>query len=110
MDARRWLILALVLLPFAGFSLWLAGQFLTARRAETENILRRGQRADAEVLAIERGPRGGKITYRFIAAGWKHPITVTSRLPAGLAPLVGERIAVRYLPGHPHITVILPPH
>lgn len=108
MDARRWLILALTVLPFAGFSLWLAGQFLRARREETENILRRGQHAEAEVLAIAHGARGGTLTCRFIAAGWKNPITVTVKLPAGRPPVIGERIAVRYLPGHPHIAVIAP--
>jgi hypothetical protein len=96
------LILATILVPTAGFGVWLAGHYLRARRAERQAILRRGVRTEAEVV----GSRGGRIEYRFEVSGWPRPITGHGRVPPAAAPPPGGRIAVRYLPGHPHISAI----
>ena len=96
------LILAAILVPTVGFGLWLAGHFLRARRAEQQAILRRGVRTLAEVTRS----RGGRVEYRFEVSGWPRPITGHGRMPRATAPVEGGRIAIRYLPGHPHISTI----
>jgi len=42
MSWHGWLIFAMVALPLMGFLLWIFGQFLRARREETETVLRKG--------------------------------------------------------------------
>lgn len=103
MTAHGWFVLAMVLLPAAGFALWLYGQFLRARREEAATVLRKGVLAQAEVVAID----GHTVNFRFLASGWEHPITVASRAEGGRRFEIGEKIQVRYLPAHPHISVIV---
>ena len=108
MSWHGWLIFAMVALPLIGFLLWIFGQFLRARREETETVLRKGLPAQAEIIACAPGLRGATVRYRFLAPGWEHPIVVTQRLPRGSKFAVGDKVAIRYLPRHPHIAVIVP--
>ena len=108
MSWHGWLIFSVVALPLIGFLLWVFGQFLRARREETETVLRKGLRADAEIIGYAPHLRCATVQYRFIAAGWENPIAVTQRLPRGSKFAVGDKVAIRYLPGHPHISVIVP--
>ncbi len=103
MSSHGWFVLAMTLLPAAGFVLWLYGQFLRARREEAATVLRRGVLAQAEVVAV----RGDTVSFRFPAPGWEHPITVDGRAEKGRRFEIGEKIQVRYLPAHPHISVIV---
>lgn len=105
---HHWLIFAVVALPFLGFSVWLFGQFLNARREETQTVLRKGLPGEAEITGYLPHVRGATVQYRFLASGWKNPITVTKRVPGTWKFAVGEKVAIRYLPGHPHISVIVP--
>lgn len=92
-----------ILLPAAGFFLWLAGHFVRARRAERESILRKGVEVQAEVLSCARG----RVAYRFQVSGWPLPVTGRGRVRGSVLPEPGDRIAVRYLAGHPHISAIV---
>ncbi|HEX7812094.1 MAG TPA: hypothetical protein VF460_09325 [Burkholderiales bacterium] len=103
MTAHGWFVLAVVLLPAGGFALWLYGQFLRARREEAATVLRKGVLAQAEVVAVV----GQAVSFRFHASGWEHPITVAGRAEKGRRLEIGEKIQVRYLPAHPHISVIV---
>lgn len=107
MSWHGWLILSIVALPLIGFLLWLFGQFLKAKREETESVMRKGLAAEAEITGYTTHLRGANVQYRFLAAGWENPIAVTQRLPRGSSIAVGDKVAVRYLPGHPHISVIV---
>ena len=49
MSWHGWLIFCVVALPLAGFLLWVSGQYLRARREETETVLRKGVPAEAEI-------------------------------------------------------------
>lgn len=104
-DVSVSLIILAILLPAAGFSLWLAGNFMRARRAEIRTILEKGIEVEAHVI----GSRRGRIDYRFDVSGWPRPITGRGRMGKGPMPARGDRIAVRYLPGHPHISTIVEP-
>jgi len=97
------LIFLAILVPTAGFVLWLAGHFMRARRAEVEAILRKGVLVQAEVV----GRRRSRVDYQFEAPGWPQPIKGRGRVRRGAMPAEGERIPVRYLPGHPHISTIV---
>src|SRR5882762_6341105 len=108
MSWHGWLILAIVALPLIGFLLWVFGQFLRAKREETETVLRKGLPAEAEITGYSPRLRGATVQYRFLATGWEHPIAVTQKLPRGRKFAVGDKVAIRYLPGHPHIAVIVP--
>jgi len=108
MSWHGWLIFAMVALPLIGFLLWIFGQFLKARREETETVLRKGLSAQAEIIGCAPGLRGATVRYRFLAPGWEHLIVVTQRLPPGSKFAVGDKVAIRYLPAHPHIAVIVP--
>ena len=108
MSLNSWLLLAIAALPTIGFPLWVFAQFLKARREETETVLRKGLLAEAEVMGYVPHVRGGMVQYRFRAAGWEHPIAVSQRLPPGSTFALGDKVAVRYLPRHPHIAVIVP--
>lgn len=103
MSGHGWFVLAMTLLPTAGFGLWLYGQFLRARREEAATVLRRGLLAQAEVVAVS----GDTVSYRFLASGREHPITVDGRAEKNRKFEIGEKIQVRYLPAHPHISVIV---
>ncbi len=102
-----WLIFTMVALPLMGFLLWIFGQFLRARGEETETVLRKGLPAQAEIIGCTPQLRGTTVQYRFLARGWEHPITVRQKLPRGRKFAVGEKVTIRYLPGHPHIAVIV---
>jgi hypothetical protein len=108
MSWHGWLIFAMVALPLIGFLLWIFGQFLRARREETETVLRKGLPAEAEIIGCVPRLRGATVQYGFLAPGWERPIVVTQRLPRGRKFAVGEKVTIRYLPGHPHIAVIVP--
>ncbi len=108
MSWHGWMILSIVALPLIGFLLWVFGQFLTARREEAETVLHKGLPAEAEITGYAPHLRGATVQYRFLAAGWEHPIAVTQKLPRGRKFAVGEKVTIRYLPGHPHIAVIVP--
>ena len=108
MSWQGWLIFFIVALPLIGFLLWVVGQFLRARREETETVLRKGLPAEAEIIGYAPHLRGATVQYRFLATGWKNPIAVTQRLPRGSNFAVGDKVAIRYLPRHPHIAVIVP--
>ena len=97
------LVLVAILVPTAGFVLWLVGHFMRARRAEVEAILRKGVLVQADVLGSHRS----RVDYQFEAPGWPQPIKGRGRVRWGAAPAKGERISVRYLPGHPHISTIV---
>jgi len=103
MSGHGWFVLAMVLFPAAAFAFWLYGQFLRARRAEAATVLRKGLLAQAEVVAIS----GQAVSFRFLASGWEHPITVEGRAEKGRKFEIGEKIQIRYLPAHPHISVIV---
>jgi hypothetical protein len=103
MGSHGWFVLAMVLLPAAAFAFWVYGQFLRARREEAATVLRRGVPAQAEVVAVS----GQAVSVRFRASGWEHPITVVCRAEKGRSFEIGEKIQVRYLPAHPHISVIV---
>ena len=103
-----WMILSIVALPLIGFLLWIFGQFLRARREETETVLRKGLPAEAEITGYAPHLRGATVQYRFLAPGWERPIAVTQKLPRGSKFAVGDKVAIRYLPAHPHISVIVP--
>ena len=103
MTANGWFVLAMTLLPAAGFAFWLYGQFLRARREEAATVLRKGVLAQAEVVDI----RGETVSYRFLASGWEHPITVDGQAEKGRRFEIGEKIQIRYLPAHPHISAIV---
>ena len=108
MSWHGWLIFAMVALPLIGFLLWIFGQFLRARREETETVLRKGLPAEAEIIGCVPRLRGATVQYGFLAPGWERPIVVTQSLPRGRKFAVGEKVTIRYLPGHPHIAVIVP--
>jgi len=108
MSWNAWLLLAIAALPTIGFPLWVFAQFLKARREETETVLRKGLLAEAEIIDYAPHLRGATVQYRFRAAGWEHPIAVTQSLPRGRKLALGEKVAIRYLPRHPHIAVIVP--
>ena len=108
MSLNGWLILAIAALPTIGFPLWVFGQYLRARREETETVLRKGLPAEAEIIGYAPHVQGATVQYRFVAPGWENPIAVTQRLPRGGKFAVGEKVAIRYLPAHPHIAVIVP--
>jgi hypothetical protein len=103
MTAHGWFVLAMVVLPAAGFTLWLWGHFLKARREAADMVLRNGVPARAEVVGIS----GQTISFRFQANGWKHPITASAAAARGHRFEIGQQIQVRYLPAHPHISVIV---
>lgn len=103
-----WAILGMVLLPVAGFAAWLFGQFLNARREETDAVLRKGLPADAVVVECRPTRRGAALHYRFTATGRDYPITSSSHVSGQRRFEVGDTIAIRYLPAHPHISVVLP--
>ncbi len=108
MSWHGWMILSVIALPLIGFLLWVFGQFLRARREETETVLRKGLPAEAEITGYAPHLRGATVQYRFFAMGWENPIAVTQRLPRGGKFAIGDKVAIRYLPGHPHISVIVP--
>ena len=108
MSLNGWLILAIAALPTIGFPLWVFAQYLKARREETETVLHKGLPAEAEIIGYTPSLRGATVEYRFVAPGWANPIAVTQRLPRGGKFAVGEKVAIRYLPAHPHIAVIVP--
>lgn len=108
MSWHGWLIFSIVALPLIAFLLWVFGQFLRARREEAETVLRKGLPAEAEIIGYAPRLRGATVQYRFLAPGWENPIAVTQRLPRGSKFAVGDKVAIRYLPGHPHISVIVP--
>lgn len=108
MSSHGWAILGMVLLPVAGFSAWLFGQFLTSRREETETVLRKGLPAEAVVVRCRPTRRGATLHYRFIATGRDYPITASAHVSGRRTFTVGDTIAIRYLPAHPHISVVLP--
>jgi len=108
MSWQGWLIFFIVALPLIGFLLWIVGQFLRARREETETVLRKGLPAEAEIIGYVPHLRGATVQYRFLATGWENPIAVTQRLPRGSKFAVADKVAIRYLPGHPHISVMVP--
>jgi hypothetical protein len=93
--------LAAVLIP-AAFVVWIAGHFVRARREAKQNILHRGVAVEAEVVAVH----GRRIDYRFEAPGWKQPILGADRGVAGRRYEAGERVRVRYLSGHPHLSAL----
>ena len=108
MSWNGWLIVAIAALPLIAFPLWVFAQFLKARREETETVLRKGLLVEAEIIGYAPHLRGATVQYRFLAKGWENPIAVTQRLPRGSKFAVGEKVAIRYLPAHPHISVIVP--
>ncbi|HYN27647.1 MAG TPA: hypothetical protein VES94_05050 [Burkholderiales bacterium] len=108
MSWHGWLILVFAALPLIAFPLWVFAQFLKARREETETVLRKGLLAEAEIIGYAPHLRGATVQYRFRAAGWEKPIAVTQWLPRGSEFALGEKVAIRYLPAHPHISVIVP--
>lgn len=108
MSWHGWLIFSIVVLPLIGFLLWVFGQFLRARQQETETVLRKGLPAQAEIIGYAPGLRGATVQFRFLAMGWENPIAVTQRLPRRSKFAVGDKVAIRYLPTHPHISVIVP--
>ncbi|HEV8644161.1 MAG TPA: hypothetical protein VGR01_01160 [Burkholderiales bacterium] len=112
MSWHGWLIFSIVALALIAFPLWVFGQFLRARREETETVLRKGLTAEAEIIGYAPHLQGATVQYRFLATGWENPIAVTQRLPRGSKFTVGDKVAIRYLPTHPHISVIVPeaPH
>lgn len=103
-----WAILGMVLLPVAGFAAWLFGQFLNSRREETDAVMRKGLRADAVVVGCRPTRRGATLHYRFTASGRDHPITTSAHFSGRRRFEIGDTIAIRYLPAHPHISVVLP--
>lgn len=107
MSWNAWLIFCAVTLPLTGFLLWVSGQYLRARREETETVLRKGLPAEAEIIGYTPHLLGATAQYRFYATGRENPVTVTQRLPGGSKFAVGDKVAVRYLPAHPHIAVIV---
>ena len=107
MSWQGWLIFFIVALPLIGFLLWIVGQFLRARREETETVLRKGLPAEAEIIGYAPDLRGTTVQFRFLATGWENPIAVMQRLPRGSKFAVGDKVAIRYLPRHPHIAVIV---
>ena len=108
MSWHGWLTFSVVALPLAGFLLWVSGQYLRARREETETVLRKGVPAEAEITGYAPNLRGATVQYQFVAKGWENPVTVTQRLPRGCSCSVGDKVPIRYLPAHPHIAVIVP--
>jgi hypothetical protein len=108
MNWHGWLIFSVVTLPLIGFLLWIFGQFLMARREETETVLRKGLPAEAEIIGYAPRLQGATVQYRFLAPGWVNPVAVTQRLPRSSKFAVGDKVAIRYLPTHPHIAVIVP--
>jgi len=108
MSWHGWMILSLVALPLIGFLLWVYGHYLKARREETAAVLRKGLSAEAEITGYVPHLPGAMVQYRFLAPGREQPITVTQRLPRGRKFAVGDKVAIRYLPAHPHIAVIVP--
>ena len=99
------LVLLCIVLSAGAFALWLAGNFVKARAAERRAILEKGIEVEAEVVRSIRG----RVDYRFEVTGWPHPVTGRGRLRKNAAPAAGQRVAVRYLPGHPHISAIVQP-
>lgn len=108
MSGHGWLIIGVVALPLAGFLLWVSGQYQRARRQEIETVMRKGLPAVAEVTACAPHLRGATVQFRFPAKGRENPITVTQRLPRGRKFVIGDKVAIRYLPAHPHIALIVP--
>lgn len=108
MSWHGWLIFSIVALPLIGFLLWVFGQFLRARQQETKTVLRKGLPAEAEIIGYAPHLRGATVQYRFLATDWENSIAVTQRLPRGSKFAVGDKVAIRYLPAHPHISVIVP--
>lgn len=102
------MILSIVALPLIGFLLWVYGHYLKARREETATVLRKGLPAEAEITGCAPHLLGATVQFRFLAQGREHPVTVTQRLPRGRKFAVGNKVAIRYLPAHPHIAVIVP--
>ena len=107
-SSHGWAILGMVLLPVVGFSAWLFGQFLSSRREETDTVMRKGLLADAVVVGCRPTRRGAALHFRFTATGRDHPITASAHVSGRRRFVVGDTIAIRYLPAHPHISVVLP--
>jgi hypothetical protein len=108
MSWHGWLIFCIVVLPLIGFVLWVFGQYLRARQQETATVLSKGLPAEAEIIGYASHLRGATVQYRFFATGWENPIAVTQRLSRGSKFAVGDKVRIRYLPAHPHISVIVP--
>ena len=102
------MILSVMALPLIGFLLWVYGHYLKARREETVTVLRKGLPAEAEITGCVPHLSGPTVQYRFLAQGREQPITVTQRLPRSRKFAVGDKVAIRYLPAHPHIAVMVP--
>ena len=107
MSWHGWLIFSVVTVPLIGFLLWVYGHYLKARREETATVLRKGLLAEAEITGYAPHLLGATVQFRFLANGWENPIAVTQRLPRGSKFAVGDKVAIRYLPAHPHIAVIV---
>jgi hypothetical protein len=108
MSWNAWLVFCFVALAPIGFLLWVLGHYLKARREETATVLRKGLPAEAEITGYAPDLLGVTVQFRFLAQAREHPITVTQRLPRRRKFALGDKVAIRYLPAHPHIAVIVP--
>ena len=97
-----WWLLAL-LVPL-GFAAWIAGHFLRARNEARRSLLRTGTAASAEVVRV----RGRRVEYRFQAPGWPQAVAGSGTAPAGHGIEPGDRVPVRYLARHPHVSTLDP--
>jgi hypothetical protein len=93
--------LAALLVPVA-FVVWIAGHFVRAKREARASLLRTGTPASAEVTRV----RGRRVDYAFDVPGWPEKVAGSGNLPAGQALQVGDRVPVRYLARHPHVSTL----
>lgn len=83
------------------------------RQKENASLLRSGLCADAEIVASSTTPFGHRfrstiVTYRFLPVGHSDPIEVTKVIDAVVELPIGAIVPVRYLSGHPNISVLVP--
>jgi hypothetical protein len=97
MSWHGWLIFAVVALPLIVFPLWVIGQYLRARREETETVLRKGLPAEAEITDLRPRGRNGSIPVSRHGLGESDRRFAT--VPRGSNFAVGDKVAIRYLPG-----------
>lgn len=103
------------------YRLWLAGIGIASvlvvwgfhragRKRANAHLLSAGMLAEGEV--VDCTVTDGRftftdITYKYVAAGRGEAVTVRRRLDGRVRMDPGQRVAVRYLPSHPYISIIV---
>lgn len=103
------------------YRLWLAGMGVgsvlvmwafhrAGRRRANAYLLAAGELGEAEVVKaqVHRGRFAwSEVTYTYLPKGAHAPVTVTRKLDGAVPMAVGDRVRVRYLPGHPRVSILV---